>query len=81
MGGEVANKLFTEDDRARALALVGPQDFLRAVLAFQRTEGIAPHPAIADRILQAEEKEHSKRARASTPRSGNNWKVSAGVAK
>ena len=79
--GEVADKLSTEDDRARALALVGSQDFLRVAQAFRRTEGIAPHLAVACRILEAEEQEHSKRARASTPRSGKKRKATAGVVK
>jgi hypothetical protein len=89
--GEVADKLSTEDDRARALALVKSNGFLRVVQGFRRTEGIAPHPAVAYRILEAEEQ--AKRAkffkvtpRASTPRSGKRAKVSprkasAGVAK
>ena len=73
--GEVADKLSTEDDRARALALVKSKDFLRVVHAFRRTEGIAPHPAVAYRILEDQVKEQTKRAkaptpRASTPRSG-----------
>ena len=85
--GEIADKLSTEDDRARALALVKSKDFLRVVQGFRRTEGIAPHPAVAYRILEAEEKEQAKRAkvspRASTPRSqtGKKRKASAGVAK
>ena len=45
--GEVADKLSTEDDRARALELVKSKDFLRDVQNFRRTEGIAPHPAVA----------------------------------
>ena len=79
--GEVADKLSTEDDRARALALVKSNDFLRVVQGFRRSEGIAPHPAVACRILEAEEKEQSKRAkvspRASTLRSGKTRKASA----
>ena len=70
--GEVADKLSTEDDRARALALVKSKDFLRVVQSFRRSEGIAPHPAVAYGIAVAEEKKQSKRAmvspRASTPR-------------
>lgn len=81
--GEVAEKLSTEDDRAQALALVKSKDFLRVVQSFRRTEGIAPHPAVAYRIAVAEKKMQSKRAkvlpRASTPRKKR--KVSAGVAK
>ena len=56
--GEVAEKLSTKGDRARALALVKSRDFLRAVQRFRRTEGIAPHPAVAYRILEPEEKKH-----------------------
>ena len=37
------------------------------VQGFRRTEGIAPHPAVAYRILEAEEKEQAKRAKV-TPR-------------
>jgi serine/threonine protein kinase len=66
--GEVADKLSTEDDRARALALVKSKDFLRVVHAFRRTEGIAPHPAVAYRILEDQVKEQTKRAKAPTPR-------------
>ena len=72
--GEVAEKLSTEDDRARALALVKSKDFLRTVQSFRRTTGIAPHPAVAYRISVDEEKKQSKLAnlkvspRASTPR-------------
>ena len=81
--GEVAKKVSTEDDLARALALVKSQAFQRAVESFRRTEGISPHPAVAYRIAVAEEKEHSKPAkvapRASAPRKKR--KVSAGEAK
>ena len=49
--GEVAEKLSTEDDRARALSLVKSKDFLRVVQSFRQTEGIAPHPEVAYRIL------------------------------
>ena len=49
--GEVAENLSTEDDRARALSLVKSKDFLRVVQSFRQTEGIAPHPAVAYRIL------------------------------
>ena len=75
--GEVANRLFTDDDRARALALVKSEDFLRVVQSFRRTEGMAPHPAFAYKILedQVKEQELPKRRRrakapprASTPR-------------
>jgi hypothetical protein len=89
--GEVAEKLSTEDDRARALALVKSKDFLRVVQSFRRSEGIAPHPAVAYGIAVAEEKKQSKRAmvspRASTPRKKRastprkKRKASAGVAK
>ena len=69
--GEVAQKLTEEDDRAQALALVKSKDFLRVVQNFRRTEGIAPHPAVAYRILEAEKKKEQSRSceRASTPRS------------
>ena len=77
----VADKLSTEDDRAGALALVKSKDFLRVVQDFRRTEGIAPHPAVAYRILEAKVKEQSKRAKvssgASTPWSGKKRKGSA----
>ena len=70
--GEVAETLSTKKDQAQALALVKSEDFLRVVQTFRRTEGIAPHPAVAYRIAVAEEKQQSKRAmvppRASTPR-------------
>ena len=79
--GEVADKLSTEDDRAGALALVKSKDFLRVVQNFRRTQGIAPHPAVAYRILEAKGKEQAKRAkvssRASTPRFGKKRKASA----
>ena len=88
--GEVAEKLSTEDDRARALALVKSKDFLRVVQSFRRREGIAPHPAVAYGIAVGEEKKRSKRAmespRASTPRKKRastprkKRKASAGVA-
>ena len=78
--GEVADKL-AEKDRARALAQVKSKDFLRIVEGFRRAEGIAPHPAVAYRILEAKGKEQAKRAkvssRASTPRSGKKRKASA----
>ena len=54
--GEVSEKLSTEDDLAQALALVKSKDFLRTVQSFRRTTGIAPHPAVAYRILVNEEK-------------------------
>ena len=60
--GEVADKLSTEDDRAGALALAKSKDFLRVVQDFRRTEGIAPHPAVAYRILEAEGKEQLSRS-------------------
>ena len=81
--GEVADKLSTVDDRARALAPVKSEDFLRTVQSFRRNEGIAPHPAVAYRILADKEKKQSKFAslevppRASTPRKKR--KASAGV--
>ena len=79
--GEVADNLRAEEDRARALAQVKSKDFLRVVEGFRRAEGIAPHPAVAYRILEAKVKEQSKRAkvssRASTPRSGKKRKASA----
>ena len=65
--GEVADKL-SEDDRARALALVKSKDFLRVVQSFRQTEGIAPHPKVAYGILLDELKKQSERA--STPQSG-----------
>ena len=83
--GEVTEKLSTEDDRARALALVKSKDFLHTVQSFRRTKGIAPHPAVAYRILVDEEQKQSKLAnlkvspRASTPRKKR--KASAGVAR
>ena len=84
--GEVADKLSTEDDRARALALVKSKGFLRVVQGFRRTEGFAPHPAVAYRILEAEGQ--AKRAkffkvtpRASTPQSGKRAKVSPRLAR
>ena len=77
--GEVADKLSTEEDRARALALVKSKDFLRVVQNFRRTEGIAPHPAVAYRMLEAENQ--SRRAkvssRASTPRPAKKRKTNA----
>ena len=88
--GEVADMYSTEDSegRARALALVKSEDFRRVVQAFRRTEGIAPHPAVAYRIFEGQTpKAMSKRKRAeaspraSTPRSGKKQKISAGVAK
>ena len=77
--GEVADKLSTEDDRAQALALVQSRDFLRVVQGFRRTEGIAPHPAVAYRILLDEQTEAKRKVspRASTPRKKR--KASAGV--
>ena len=81
--GDVAEKLSSEDDRAQAFALVKSKDFLRVVQSFRRTQGVAPHPAVAYGIAVAEEKEQSKRAeaspRASMPRKKR--KVSTGVAK
>ena len=68
--GEVAENLSTEDDRARALSLVKSTDFLHVVQNFRRTEGIAPHPAVAYRILLDEQTEAKLKVspRASTPR-------------
>lgn len=57
--GEVADNLSTKDDRARVLALVKSEDFLRTVQSFRLTEGIAPHPAVACRILVDKEKKQS----------------------
>ena len=91
--GEVAEKLSTEDDRARALSLVKSKDFLRVVQSFRQTEGIAPHPAVAYRILLDEQTEAKLKVspRASTPRkkrkgtsagvAGKKRPASAGVAK
>ena len=67
--GEVAEKLSTEDDRARALSLVKSKDFLRVVESFRKTEGIVPHPAVAYSLL--DEKTTAKlkvKPRASAPR-------------
>ena len=77
--GEVAEKLSTEDDRARALSLVKSKDFLRVVRDFRQTEGIAPHPAVAYRILLDEQTEAKLKVspRASAPRKKR--KASAGV--
>ena len=72
--GEVADKQSSADDAARALSLVKSKDFLRAVQSFRQTEGIAPHPAVAYRILL-----DKVSPRASTPRKKR--KASAGVAK
>ena len=41
-------------DGARALALVKSKDFRRAVENFRRNAGIAPHPAVAYKILVQE---------------------------
>ena len=87
--GEVADKLSTKDDRARALVLVKSKDFLRVVQNFRITQGIAPHPAVAYKILEADMskklKEQEKLAkappRASTPRSKENFKGQAKRAK
>ena len=72
--GEVADKLSTEEDRARALALVKSKDFLRVVQDFRQTHGIAPHPTVAYRILKGGEVvgrcRNIAKPRASTPRSG-----------
>ena len=76
--GEVADKLSTEEDRARALALVKSKDFLRVLQVFRQTQGIAPHPAVAYRIFEGGEvvqvgrcrNKASAKPRASTPRSG-----------
>ena len=76
--GEVADKQSTEEDRARALALVKSKDFLRVLQVFRQTQGIAPHPAVAYRILEGGEvaqvgrcrNKASAKPRASTPRSG-----------
>ena len=81
---EVADKVSTKDDRARVLALVKSEDFLRTVQRFRLTEGIAPHPAVACRILVDKEKKQSTprkkevSPRASTPRKKR--KASAAVA-
>ena len=77
--GGVAESLSTEDDRARALSLVKSMDFLRVVQRFRKTEGIAPHPAVAYRILLDEQTEAKRKGlpRASTPRKKR--KASAGV--
>ena len=84
LGGEAAEKLFTEDDRARAFSLVKSKDFLRVVQSFRRSEGIAPHPAVAYRIAIADEKKQPTRGvaspRASTPRKKRKI-ASAGVTK
>ena len=53
---EVAEKLSTKDDRARALAIVKSKGFLDTVQSFRRTEGIAPHPAVAYGIVDREKK-------------------------
>ena len=94
--GEVAQKLTTEDDRARALALVKSKDFLRVVQRFRQKLGYRPHPAVAYKMLVAEQKKQSKSVmvspRAPTPRKKRKssgkpaWprkkrKASAGVAK
>jgi len=63
--GEVADKLSTNDERDRAVRLVKSQEFLRVVQNFRVTEGIAPHPAVAYKIMNDKEKP----PRASTPRS------------
>ena len=77
--GEVADNLRAEEDRARALAQVKSKDFLRVVEGFRRAEGIAPHPAVAYRMLEAENR--SRRAkessRASTPRPAKKRKTNA----
>ena len=77
--GEVADNLRAEEDRARALAQVKSKDFLRVVEGFRRAEGIAPHPAVAYRMLEAENQ--SRRAkvssRASTPRPAKKRKTNA----
>ena len=56
-----------------------PRDFLRVVEGFRRAEGIAPHPAVAYRMLEAENQ--TKRAkvspRASTPRPAKKRKTNA----
>ena len=67
--GEVADKRTSGGDQARALALVQSQDFRRVVLNFRRNFGIAPHPAVAFKILEAEEQGQAKRAEG-TSRSG-----------
>ena len=76
--GEVAENLSTDDDRALALKLVKSKDFLRVVQRFRQTEGIAPHPAVAYRILLDEQTEAKLKVspRASTPRKKR--KASAG---
>jgi len=93
--GEVADKLSTKDDRARALVLVKSKDFLRVVQNFRRTEGIAPHPAVAYKILEADMSKNLKEQvqdleklakasvtpRASTPRTKENLKGQAKRAK
>ena len=79
--GEVADKL-AEEDRARALAQVKSKDFLRVVEGFRRAEGIAPHPAVAYRMLEAQNQ--TKRAkvspRASTPRLAKKRKTNVKLA-
>ena len=45
--GEVADKLSTKDDLTKALKIVQSQDFLRTVQSYRKTNGIAPHPAVA----------------------------------
>ena len=60
--GEVAEKLSTEDDRARALAVVKSKEFLRIVKIFWIREGIAPHPLVAYRMAIGEDPKVSPRA-------------------
>ena len=66
----------TKEGRARALALVRSKDFLRVVENFRRTEGIAPHPAVAFKILEeAKERENPKERERERPRSGKKRKA------
>ena len=79
--GDVADRMLLADDRARALAGVQSEGFLRVVQDFRRTNGIAPHPAVAYKIWEEEQAaeetpptpRYRKRAgvtpRTSTPRS------------
>ena len=63
------------------LALVKSEEFLRTVQSFRLTEGIAPHPAVACRILVDKEKKQSTPRKkevsphASTPRKKRNASV------
>ena len=73
--GEVADKLSTEEELARAIAHVKSKEFLHVVQCFRRNEGIAPHPAVAYKLLEAEAKEHSKRAQGSPARTSSTPRV------